>query len=866
MTDALAQNSENITSTADILLNLKNGNLASRNTQTNDSFSNLINTLDANTKKVQTDFVKKAVKSNTSSINKLAIKNNAQTTNRIEKNKFQASKEIDKYDELKKDTEIDFENDTDKKIQDLTPQKEVEKKEDVNKTNEIEKSSVNEVLDEETDKKELSDINNSSPVESSPVFSLNETTNDIKLDEQDKKEIKDILNNVLISFGVDTAQNKELDSGIDEILSKVETLDEVPNAIDEVFASLDNLNLSDENKENLFQSFKDIKDVIGNAVKNYNSDSEILAQAKSFIDELNSSSQTLIQKDNLLEIRPTENKDTDDIEMNNVSSKSVLDENEISKTLDDIKYTIKEIKDTIEKHDFKNLDTLLKDLDNLIKTADDSDLNVDKQVLDSVSDLKNEIAAVLKSVENQDLSLKNDEFIKIKNDTEDILSKLEVKPAIDEDTSKINDFQNENVSVDVENQEKDTSLSEVLEAFNDFKNSSDYEKLNNEDKEKFDEFVNKIVDLQTQNADVSANNVQTDKKIVQETIKEINAFVDGSKKDIQVDDIDLPSKEDTLKANTSSENMIDLSDIFEQVGGSSNNESDLNQNNNSTSYDEAFAKVAKTIKADFNNSDLNITQENVQETEVNIQKETFIDAIQDDMLMDISFQDGVESGALSVADEVAKMALNHQNASLNAATTVHSAISYDSFAPEISMIKNAAQMMKTQTSAQSQNEIGGDIFNQITNKITQLKDAQGQKLTMVLRPHNLGRLSIELTTNHLGLTTNILAQNDDVRAYIEKNIDSLRQQLSDAGVNVNNIQIKTMGQEGSTNYQGNNHNFDSNQQNQQNQNANSQNQQRQNHQEQRENKEFLADISNYDLHFAKDFSSVLNKTISYNLN
>ena len=49
MTEALVQNSENITSTADILLNLKNGNLASRKTETDDSFSNLINTLDANT-------------------------------------------------------------------------------------------------------------------------------------------------------------------------------------------------------------------------------------------------------------------------------------------------------------------------------------------------------------------------------------------------------------------------------------------------------------------------------------------------------------------------------------------------------------------------------------------------------------------------------------------------------------------------------------------------------------------------------------------------------------------------------------------------------------------------------------------------
>jgi hypothetical protein len=74
---------------------------------------------------------------------------------------------------------------------------------------------------------------------------------------------------------------------------------------------------------------------------------------------------------------------------------------------------------------------------------------------------------------------------------------------------------------------------------------------------------------------------------------------------------------------------------------------------------------------------------------------------------------------------------------------------------------------------------------------------------MVLRPLDLGRLSIELTSNQQGLTTHIMAQNEDVRAYIEKNIDSLRQQLSEAGVNVNSIQIKSAGSEGSTTYEGN---------------------------------------------------------------
>ncbi|MBR3604988.1 MAG: flagellar hook-length control protein FliK, partial [Candidatus Gastranaerophilales bacterium] len=157
------------------------------------------------------------------------------------------------------------------------------------------------------------------------------------------------------------------------------------------------------------------------------------------------------------------------------------------------------------------------------------------------------------------------------------------------------------------------------------------------------------------------------------------------------------------------------------------------------------------------------------------------------------------------------------------------------------------------------------VLNQVTNKITQLKDGVTQKLTMVLRPNDLGRLSIELISNQNGLTTQIMAQNENVRAYIEKNIDSLRQQLSEAGVNVNSIQIKTAGSEGSTNYEGN-QNFTKEQQENLNQQNNKDNQNNQQKNDNRGAKEALASMSNYDMQFAKDFSSILNKSLNYNFN
>ena len=109
-----------------------------------------------------------------------------------------------------------------------------------------------------------------------------------------------------------------------------------------------------------------------------------------------------------------------------------------------------------------------------------------------------------------------------------------------------------------------------------------------------------------------------------------------------------------------------------------------------------------------------------------------------------------------------------------------------------------------------------------------------------------------------------MAQNEQVRAYIEKNIDTLRTQLAENGVNVNSIQIKTAGSNDTTTYNGN-QNFTGQQEENLNQQNNKQNQNQQQNNDNKDAKEVLAQMSNYDMAFTKDFSSVLNKTLNYSL-
>lgn len=83
-----------------------------------------------------------------------------------------------------------------------------------------------------------------------------------------------------------------------------------------------------------------------------------------------------------------------------------------------------------------------------------------------------------------------------------------------------------------------------------------------------------------------------------------------------------------------------------------------------------------------------------------------------------------------------------------------------------------------------------DILNQIGAKFEQLKDNVTSKITLTLRPENLGRVVIEMSHDKNGVTTNILAQNQDVKEILEKNISALKEQLTSAGVQVDNISIK----------------------------------------------------------------------------
>lgn len=141
-----------------------------------------------------------------------------------------------------------------------------------------------------------------------------------------------------------------------------------------------------------------------------------------------------------------------------------------------------------------------------------------------------------------------------------------------------------------------------------------------------------------------------------------------------------------------------------------------------------------------------------------------------------------------------------------------------------------------------------DIMNQIGAKFEQLKDGSNARITLALRPNDLGRIVIELSQSKEGVTTSILAQNQDVKEMLEKNIEGLKQQLAQAGVNVQNIQVKSVENE-SREQQGNFKDFKDEQQGEnRNENSNSNTGKNQQNSEQSGNteEEFGQNYINYD--------------------
>jgi len=98
-----------------------------------------------------------------------------------------------------------------------------------------------------------------------------------------------------------------------------------------------------------------------------------------------------------------------------------------------------------------------------------------------------------------------------------------------------------------------------------------------------------------------------------------------------------------------------------------------------------------------------------------------------------------------------------------------------------------------QSQTQAQKDLSKtDILSQINNQINtkQMQTGENTKVNIVLQPENLGKITLELVNSKEGLTAKMTTDNEQVKDILTKSLNSLKDTMSNQGINVGNITIK----------------------------------------------------------------------------
>ena len=83
-----------------------------------------------------------------------------------------------------------------------------------------------------------------------------------------------------------------------------------------------------------------------------------------------------------------------------------------------------------------------------------------------------------------------------------------------------------------------------------------------------------------------------------------------------------------------------------------------------------------------------------------------------------------------------------------------------------------------------------DIMNQINSRLSEFHQTSTNKVTIALNPENLGRIHLEVINSHDGIIARMQTENPQVKELLERNMETLKNQLGSQGVSVNNIKVE----------------------------------------------------------------------------
>lgn len=155
-------------------------------------------------------------------------------------------------------------------------------------------------------------------------------------------------------------------------------------------------------------------------------------------------------------------------------------------------------------------------------------------------------------------------------------------------------------------------------------------------------------------------------------------------------------------------------------------------------------------------------------------------------------QDTKPAATLPEAQPQAQSTVQNQTANVVKEPTqnVHANSESANFSEILNQANATNQLDSTQN--QAPKEISKtDIASQVHSQLNNLKPEEGTtKITIVLKPDNLGKINIELMNGKGGLTAQMTTDSPQVKEILDKHLDSLKSTLGDNGVNVNHVNVK----------------------------------------------------------------------------
>lgn len=135
-------------------------------------------------------------------------------------------------------------------------------------------------------------------------------------------------------------------------------------------------------------------------------------------------------------------------------------------------------------------------------------------------------------------------------------------------------------------------------------------------------------------------------------------------------------------------------------------------------------------------------------------------------------------------EQAVKLSLESSNSTLQG--TADSLTQPSSFDKTLQSVQTPPQAQ-----AHTSHELSkADILSQIHTRLNNFQDDASSKVTIILKPESLGKIHLELVTSKEGLTAQMTTDNVQVKELLDKNLEGLKETLSNQGVNVNNVSVK----------------------------------------------------------------------------